>query len=107
MRFHLDEHVDPVIAEALRQRGIDVTTTQSAGLISAPDHAHVAYCIEQHRIIFTNDADFLRIDSNGNEHSGIVYSAPHVRSTGQIVRHLCLMHDCLKDGEMHGKVEYL
>ncbi len=45
--------MDPVIADALRQRGIDVTTTQSAGLISAPDHAHVAYCIEQHCVIFT------------------------------------------------------
>jgi len=107
IRFHLDEHVDPVIAEALHQRGIDVTTSQSAGLISAPDHAHVAYCMEQHRVIFTNDADFLRIDSIDEEHFGIVYSAPQARSTGQIVRHLCLMHDCLEDGEMRGKVEYL
>jgi predicted nuclease of predicted toxin-antitoxin system len=107
LRFHLDEHVDPVIAEALRQRGIDVTTTRSAGLISAPDHAHVAYCIEQHRVIFTNDADFLRIDSGGDEHFGIVYSAPQARNTGHIVRHLCLMHDCLEEDEMRGKVEYL
>ena len=32
MRFHLDEHVPHAIAEGLRRRGIDVTTTVEAGL---------------------------------------------------------------------------
>jgi hypothetical protein len=32
IRFHLDEHVDPAIATALRRAGIDVTTTNEAGL---------------------------------------------------------------------------
>ena len=32
IRFHLDEHVDPAIATALRRAGIDVTTTNDAGL---------------------------------------------------------------------------
>jgi hypothetical protein len=31
IRFHLDEHVDPAIATALRRAGIDVTTTNEAG----------------------------------------------------------------------------
>jgi len=32
IRFHLDEHVDPDIARALRRHGTDVTTTVEAGL---------------------------------------------------------------------------
>jgi hypothetical protein len=32
IRFHLDEHVDPAIAIALRRAGIDVTTTFQAGI---------------------------------------------------------------------------
>lgn len=36
IRFHLDEHVDPAIADGLRRHGIDVTTTLDAGLVRAP-----------------------------------------------------------------------
>ena len=32
IRFHLDEHVDPDVARALRRYGIDVTTTVETGL---------------------------------------------------------------------------
>ena len=34
IRFHLDEHCDLAIAEGLRRRAIDVTTTPEAGLIA-------------------------------------------------------------------------
>ncbi|MEM9538947.1 MAG: hypothetical protein AAGA60_05480 [Cyanobacteria bacterium P01_E01_bin.42] len=35
IRFHLDENVDNSIADGLRRRGIDVTTTPEVELISA------------------------------------------------------------------------
>jgi hypothetical protein len=35
--FHLDENCHRAIAEGLRRRGIDVTTTPEVGLISATD----------------------------------------------------------------------
>ena len=31
IRFHLDEHVDPAIATALRRAGVNVTTTIESG----------------------------------------------------------------------------
>lgn len=34
LRFHLDEHIDPAIADGLRRRGIDVTGAAGAGLRS-------------------------------------------------------------------------
>jgi hypothetical protein len=43
IRFHLDEHVASAIAEGLRRRGIDVTTTADAGLLDAPDEDHLAF----------------------------------------------------------------
>ena len=43
MRFHLDEHLPHAIAEGLRRRGIDVTTTVEAGLRGASDDVHLAY----------------------------------------------------------------
>jgi Domain of unknown function (DUF5615) len=105
MQFHLDEHVDPAIAHVLR--GIDVTTTADAELISAPDESHLNFAQREGRVIFTNDSDFLRYASIDAHHSGIAYCARNARSIGHIVRHLCLMHDCLEADEMRGKVEYL
>jgi hypothetical protein len=29
------------------------------------------------------------------------------RTIGHIIRHLCLMHDCLDDHEMAGRVDYI
>jgi Domain of unknown function (DUF5615) len=37
IRFHLDEHINPAIANALRRRGIDVTTTADVGLQGTMD----------------------------------------------------------------------
>ncbi len=43
IRFHLDECCDPAIAAGLRRRGIDVTTSQEAGLLEAEDEQQAAY----------------------------------------------------------------
>jgi predicted nuclease of predicted toxin-antitoxin system len=107
MQFHLDEHVDPAIAHGLRLRGIDVTTTIDAGLVSASDESHLEFARRAGRVIFTNDSDFLRFASANIDHPGIAYCARNARSIGYIVRHLCLMHDCLDEDEMRGSVEYL
>ena len=107
MRFHLDEHVDLAIAHGLRLRGIDVTTTVDANLLNAPDESHFEFAQREGRVIFTNDADFLRYASANTEHAGIAYCARGARSIGLIVRHLCLMHDCMEADEMRGRVEYL
>jgi predicted nuclease of predicted toxin-antitoxin system len=107
MRFHLDEHIDHAIAHGLRLRGVDVTTTVDANLLGAPDELHLDFAWRENRVIFTNDSDFLRIAAAGDDHRGIAYCERGSRSIGHIVRHLCLMHDCLNDDEMHGKIEYL
>ena len=107
MRFHLDEHVDPAIAVGLRRRGIDVTTTADANLLSAPDPEHVEFALRELRVVFTNDSDFLALHQSGVHHYGIAYCERSARSIGEIIRHLCLMNDCLADDEMVGCVEYL
>lgn len=40
--FHLDEHVDPDIARALRRHGIDVTTTVETGHKDGENHASLS-----------------------------------------------------------------
>jgi predicted nuclease of predicted toxin-antitoxin system len=107
LRFHLDEHVNHAIARALASRGIDVTTTANVGLLGASDEEHLELARREERICMTHDADFLAIAAQSVEHAGIAYCAPSTRSVGHIVRYLCLMSDCLEQGEMAGRVEFL
>jgi predicted nuclease of predicted toxin-antitoxin system len=106
IRFHLDQHVPNAIARGLRVRGVDVTTTVEAGLQDASDERQLEYILTAGRVIFTQDDDFLRIHSSGQQHPGIVYSQQGARSIGEIIRFLQLMNDCLRPEEMRGRLEY-
>lgn len=107
IRFHLDENVSQAIAEGLRRRGIDVTTTPEVGLMAATDEAQVEFAQRQGRVIFTQDADFLRLHQAGVSHSGITYCVQGSRSVGAIIRGLVLTWELLEPEEMAGKVEFL
>jgi len=60
IRFHLDEHVDHAVADGLRRRSIDCTTTADAGLLGAGDPDQLVFAKSQGRVLFSNDSDFLR-----------------------------------------------
>ncbi len=107
MRFHRDEHVAHAIAAGLRRRGIDVTTTTDADLLSAPDEDHIAFANRERRIVVTNDPDFLRSAAIDPTHFGIAFYPQGKRSFGEVIRHLSLMHDVMDEDEMRGRIEYL
>lgn len=107
IRFHLDEHIDAAIANGLRQRGIDSTTTADAGLLQATDEEHLAYALAEGRVVVTHDDDFLELHSRGIPHAGIAYCHMHARTIGQIIRGLVLVHQCLTAEEMRNEVEFL
>ena len=107
IRFHLDEHADLAIADGLRRRGIDVTTTQDVGLTSSPDVSHLEFIRTEGRVLFTEDADFLRTHASGQLHTGIVYCHQQTRSVGEIIRGLVLIWEVLEPEEMQNRVEYL
>jgi predicted nuclease of predicted toxin-antitoxin system len=73
IKYHLDEHVSNAVAEGLRRRGVDVTTTAQARLISQSDDAQLAFATESDRVLVTHDDDFLRRHSRGEPHAGIAY----------------------------------
>jgi predicted nuclease of predicted toxin-antitoxin system len=73
IRFHLDECVAAAIAEGLRRRGIDATTTPERHLREVEDVRQLAFATVEGRILVTQDADFLRLHQQGIAHAGIVY----------------------------------
>jgi hypothetical protein len=107
LRFHLDENVDPAIADGLRRRGIDVTTSLDAQLIGADDEDHLSFAVAENRVIVSHDDDFLRLAASGWLHTGIAYCRPHKRTIGEIVEYLALMDACLAPEEMVGRIEFL
>jgi predicted nuclease of predicted toxin-antitoxin system len=107
IRFHLDECCDPAIASGLRRRSIDVTISQEAGLLRAEDEQQAAYGLAQNRVVFTHDADFLRLQTVGVHHAGIVYRAKDTLSLGEMIKRLILIWEIYEPEEIVNRVEYL
>lgn len=106
IRFHLDEHVDPAIANALRRAGIDVTTTIEAGLRTKDDETHLRFARDEGRVIVTRDQDFLRLAGSALGHSGIVFYTAN-QSIREIIEGLILVCEVMMPDELAGKIEYL
>ncbi len=106
VNFYLDEHVPRAVASGLRRRGVDVLTLQEAGMLGAEDEAHLVLATQQGRVIFTQDADFLRLHATGIEHAGIVYVPQHT-PVGYILRGLMLIYEVLEPEDMKNRLEFL
>lgn len=107
IKFHLDENVANAIAQVLKRRGIDVTTTPEKSLIGVSDEVQLEFAKSQNRVIFTQDTDFLRMDRANSNHYGIVYSYQGNKSIGEIIKGLILIWELLEPSEMVGKVEFI
>ena len=106
IKYYTDENVPSAIASGLRLRGIDVLTCQEAGMLGASDEEHLRTALELRRIIFTQDADFLRLHARGARHAGIVFAAQGA-SIGKIVSALALIAQVFSPDELINWVEYL
>ena len=107
IRFHLDENGSRSIAEGLRRRGIDVTTTPDARLMGATDEQQAAYGLAEGRVLFTQDQDLLRLDAEGVAHAGVAYCAKDTKSVGDLIQALVLIWEVYKPEEMAGRVEHV
>jgi len=84
-----------------------VTTAEEASLLGAVDSQHIAFGLNQGRVIYTSDSDFLRIHDADIEHHGIVYCHQQKQSIGKIIRGLELIWEALESDEMRNEVEYI
>jgi predicted nuclease of predicted toxin-antitoxin system len=107
IKFHLDENVSNAVAEGLRRRGVDVTTTPEQNLIGVSDQEQIAFAREQQRVIFTQDDDFLKLHQSKVSHSGIAYCHQGSRSIGEIVKTLALIWEWVEPEDMIRQVEFI
>ena len=106
LKFYMDVHIKGAVTNGLRQRGVDVLTAQEAGMRLAEDDEHIEFALTQRRVIFTNDADFLRLHAKGIHHAGIVY-CQQTDSIGKMIQGLMLVHELLDESQMLNKVEFI
>jgi uncharacterized protein with PIN domain len=107
IRFHLDEHVATAVAEGLRRRGVDVTTSPEAALMGVSDEAQLSFAASGNRVLVTRDPDFLDLHQRGVAHAGIAFSSHPSRRIGELVRSLVMLWECLSPEEMRNHVEFL
>lgn len=107
VRFYLDEHIFPAIADGLRRRNIDVATPAEVGLLGAEDEMQLQFARQSRRIMVSQDADFLRLHTLGHSHMGIAYCRQGSRTVGEMLHTLVLIYDLMTAEEMIGKVVYL
>lgn len=102
----MDEHIPKAVTEGLRRRGVDVVTVQELGLQAADDKRHLERAAEEGRVVFTQDADFLRLHAVGVVHRGVVYASQQT-PVPHMLRSLMLIHDVLTPDDMIRHVEFL
>ncbi|CAN5896145.1 hypothetical protein BH23PLA1_BH23PLA1_42070 [soil metagenome] len=109
IRYHTDDDVNhwPAIAKALRERGIDISTTSEVGLLSASDDDQLAHAKSTGRVLITHNEDFIAMHSLNPDHSGIIFIRQGFFSIGQVVRGLVLIWEANEADEMVGHLEYL
>ncbi len=61
---------------------------------------------DQRRVLFTQDADFLRLHARGIAHTGIAYARQQT-GIGAIVRGLMLIYQVLEPDDMQNHAEFL
>lgn len=105
--FHLDEHMDHAIANGLRRRGINVTTTVELGLRTHNDVEQLAACERLNRVLVTCDSDFVVLHQQGQVHHGIIKFRDEQRhDVGAIIRYIELVWEVMDTADMIQHLEY-
>jgi len=79
-KLHLNEHIQPRLANQLRKHGFDVTSSQESDLLSETDDEQLEFAATERRAIVPfNVSDFMALHEryllDGREHWGIIFSS--------------------------------
>lgn len=113
LRLYLDEDtMRSDLLQALRARGIDVTSVQEAGMRGRADDEQLRYASEQGRVLYSfNRKDYLLLHTNflehGLSHAGILLEVHNRWSVGEQMRRLLRVIDSISAEDMRDRVEFL
>ena len=61
IEIYTDESVSISVAEGLRRRGVDTLSARDVGNLGLSDDEQLIYAGDNKAVLFTHDADFLRL----------------------------------------------
>lgn len=105
-KFHLDENVRVAVAVELRKRDRDCTTTQDQDMMGVDDPEQFAFCIEQGRVLVTNDGDFHELIQETPDHPGVIFWTKK-KHFGQLVRDIDALCMTMSAEDFRQRVIYL
>lgn len=111
--LHLDEDTEAAaLVRALRNRGVDLTTSAEAGLTQATDHEQLTWAAARNRAVLTyNAADFVRLHREFIEaaltHAGIIIAAQQKVTIGERMRKVLRLCASLGTDATQNRIKFL
>jgi hypothetical protein len=113
IRFYFDEDaMDWDLVQALRTRGVDVTTANLENMIHRTDPEHLEYATTQGRVLYSfNVQDYMKIHTQylmeERQHTGIILSLQQQYSIGEQMRRLLKIMSAKTAADLQNTVEFL
>ena len=109
--LYFDHHVPRAIAVGVRQRGIDVLTTEADGMADRDDEFLLQRATDLGRVVFTQDMDFLALaaawQQTRREFTGMVYAHQLRITIGGAIHDLALIASLMNPEDIRNRVEFL
>lgn len=109
--LYLDVHVPAPITRALRQRGVDVKTSQEDGAAELGDDLLLDRATALNRVLFTRDQDLLaeatKRQQEGRFFAGIVYAHQLRVTIGRCIADLEILAKAGEPEDFQNRVEHL
>jgi hypothetical protein len=107
----MDVHVPEAVTAGLRQRGVDVLTTQEDSATRLADELLLEQARKLGRVLYSQDKHFLSIVHHwqvaNREFAGLVYAHQLSISIGEAVRDLELIAKALDPADMRNRIEFI
>jgi predicted nuclease of predicted toxin-antitoxin system len=107
IRLYFDESVEIAISDQIKKRGVDAVTVRDLQLLGDSDINHLQRAHQMGRVLCSYDTDFLRLDSQGVKHAGVIFGFHDCTTYGEWISGLELICGVLTAADMHNHVEYL
>lgn len=99
MKFLADENIDLPAVNALKRLGVDIVSISNVNMKGYEDEEILNYAKGNERAVITQDSDFLRLDSKGAEHAGIIFLTEPLDTSGLIreIQKIVMLFDNLEN----------
>lgn len=73
LKLFIDENLSPRLVQTAQTRGLDATCTRDRGKLGLPDHVLLQLCIDEDRVLVTENAgDFRALCNHAGLHPGLI-----------------------------------